>query len=357
MGQVEIFQLDRAGSVGVGHVLQDLIGPPGDFARFRIDDLFIMLYPLLAVTGFGLHLLRQRVLFFKQAIQEAVHAVNLPFPVGMSGYEGNQCVRVVPDSGQIILKLVVLRMLRGIAVDFLLKLILQSLVVAFGSENIFVFGRIGGDHQRLQSALQKRGAGGKAVDQHSQQQEQRAAQRISLLSTAKESLYPVKRSQHRVLPACCLRSVIGFSDSLLLPPAGEGIAGKRGFLLQRADVGLVQLVFSFFQLPVGLELVGTVGMFCKASCSFSGFLSMIGRLHTGIFLLYLADLAVNFRQRQAHDSGRRGGWGRLWLFLKVQAYLGLSGGFPISRPHFLFRTICPKFIQITCCFFCFCLER
>ena len=271
-----------------------------------------MLYPLLAVTGFRLHLLRQGVLFFKQTVQKSVYAVNLPFPVGMSRYEGNQCVRIMPDSGQIILKFIVLRMLRGIAVDFLLKLVFQSLVVAFGGENVFVFGGIGSDYQRLQSALQKRGTGGQSVDQQGQQQEQRAAQRISLLPTAKESLYPVKCSQHRVLPACCrLRSIIGFSDSLFLPPAGEGIAGKRSFLLQRADVGLVQLVFSFFQLPVGLELVGTVGMLCKASCSFSGFLSMMGRLHTGIFLLYLVDLAVKFRQRQAHDSGRRGRWCRL----------------------------------------------
>ena len=83
VGQVEIFQPDRAGSVGVGNIFQYLIGPPGDFTRFRIDDLFVMLYPLLAVTGFGFHLLRQRVLFFKQAIQEAVHAVNFPLSVGM----------------------------------------------------------------------------------------------------------------------------------------------------------------------------------------------------------------------------------------------------------------------------------
>ena len=267
----------------------------------------------------------------------------------------------MPDSGQIILKFIVLRMLRGIAVDFLLKLVFQSLVVAFGGENVFILGRIGSNYQRLQSTLQKRSAGGQSVDQHSQQQEQRAAQRISLLTTDEEELDPAQNSHHRVLGECsacrCLCSVVGFSNGLLLPPAGEGIAGKRSFLLQRTDVGLVQLLFSFFQLPVGLEPVGPVGMFCKARCLFSSFLPVMSRFYAGIFLLYLADLAVNFRQRQAHDSGRRGGWGRLWLFLKVQAYLGLSGGFPISRPHFLFRTICPKFIQITCCFFCFCLER
>ena len=232
VGQVEVFQLDRAGSVGVGYVLQDLIRPPRDFTCFRIDNLFVMLYPLLAVACFGLHLLGQGVLFFKQAIQEAVHAVNFPFSVGMSGYEGNQRVRIVPDSGQIILKFIVLRMFRRVAVNFLLQFIFQSLVIAFGSENVFVFGGIGSDHQRLQSALQKRGTGGQTVDQQSQQQEQRAAQRKSLLSAAKELLYPVKCSQHRILPACCrLRSVIGFSNGLLLPPAGEGIAGKRGFLL------------------------------------------------------------------------------------------------------------------------------
>ena len=225
----------------------------------------------------------------------------------------------MPDSGQIILKFIVLRMLRGIAVDFLLKLILQSLVIALGGENIFVFGRIGGDHQRLQSALQKRGTGGQPVDQQGQQQEQRAAQRISLLSTAKESLYPVKCSQHRVLPACCLRSVIGFSDSLFLPPAGEGIAGIGRFLLQRTEVGLVQLLLSFFQLPVGLELVRPVGMFCKACCLFSSFLPVMGRLYAGIFLLHFADLTVNFRQGQARRShGMKRGRG-LGLFFQMQA--------------------------------------
>ena len=170
----------------------------------------------------------------------------------------------------------------------------------------------------------------------------------------------MKRSQHRVLPACCrLRSVVGFSDSLLLPPAGEGIAGKRGFLLQRADVGLVQLVFSFFQLPVGLELVGTVGMLRKACCLFRSFLSMMGRFYAGIFLFHFADLTVDFRQGQVrYAHGMRRGR-RLRLLFQMQAQPGFSGGFVCGAGDgdgFLFRNICPIFFYPGVGFFYLCFR-
>ena len=49
---------------------------------------------------------------------------------------------------------------------------------SIGAEDVYKRQGIGSDYQRLQSALQKRGAGGQSVDQQGQQQEQCAAQHV-----------------------------------------------------------------------------------------------------------------------------------------------------------------------------------
>ena len=91
----------------------------------------------------------RHILLFKQPIHTAANVINLPFAVGVCGYQRNERVRVMPNIVQFILELVVLRMVGGIAVNGLLQFVFQPLVVSLRGEDIHVLGGVGGDDERL----------------------------------------------------------------------------------------------------------------------------------------------------------------------------------------------------------------
>ena len=192
---------------------------------------------------------------------------------------GNQLIGIVIDLRQIVDVFIIIRVIGFDAVDPGLQLLLQSMIILVGIENVLVRRGEGGRQNRMGSAAAHGSAGGKRsgngsgypTNQQNNQEHMGVLRRIA-----------ADPGDHRLRFLCGLfgifRSLAGIvypvSDLLccrilllnvpLLPPAGEGIgAGLGGLCLSRlidgADIGLVCCPFQLCRLVIFVELL-TVSM-------------------------------------------------------------------------------------------------
>mgnify|MGYP007082986320 CR=1 FL=1 len=96
-------------------------------------------------------------------------------------------------------------------------------------------------------------------------------------------------------------------DLLFLLPARQRVAGRRrvfidGFLEQRLDVGLFQLLLGLGGFALGFQLVAAVALPRQMHAGLHGFLGPVGALHAHVTVLGLADLLVELAR---HCVARR----------------------------------------------------
>lgn len=117
-------------------------------------------------------------------------------------------------------------------------------------------------------------------------------------------------------------------DSLFLPPAGDGIAGKLGILpqallIQGVDIGLFQLPLRRGRLPVGAQLVAVIPFPDQPPGGLCRLFRLVGSLHPHVVLLGLADLPVDSAQHGIGGGVPKGMGqlgGRLLFVLEAEAH-------------------------------------
>ena len=225
-------------------------------------------------------------------------------------------------------------------------------VVRLHRHQLRVIRRIGGAGHHRTDALRHHGAGGHGVEQHTDQQEDRASNQKALFVAHDKRARLLCLFLDRLgglaglLGCACgipgsLTGALGGSvfllDGLFLLPAGDGVAGKlgifpQGLLIQGVHIGLLQLLLGLGCLTVGLQFVAAVALPNQPCAGLSSLLGLVGALHAHIVLFGLPDFLVNFPQGGIgggipHRMGQLGG--RLLLVLQHQ----LGGHFTGLRVH------------------------
>ena len=259
---------------------------------------------------------------------------------------------VMPDHVEVVAVLVIPRMAAFDVVDLGLQRRFLGSVVRLHRHQLRVIRRIGGAGHHRTDALRHHGAGGHGVEQHTDQQEDRARNQKALFVAHDESpgllcLFLDRLGGLAGLLGCAcgvpgsLTGALGGSvflfDGLLLLPAGNGVAGKlgifpQGLLIQGVHIGLLQLLLGLGCLAVGLQFVAAVALPNQPCAGLSSLLGLVGAFHAHIVLFGLPDFLVNFPQGGIgggipHRMGQLGG--RLLLVLQHQ----LGGHFTGLRVH------------------------
>ena len=179
---------------------------------------------------------------------------------------------VMPDHIQVVAVLVIPRMAAFDVVDLGLQRRFLGSVVGLHRHQLRVIRRIGGAGHHRTDALCHHGAGGHGIEQHTDQQEDRARNQKALFVAHDECpgllclLFDRLGGLAGLLGCACgvpgsLTGALGGSvflfDGLLLLPAGNGVAGKlgifpQGLLIQGVYIGLLQLLLGLGCLAVGL---------------------------------------------------------------------------------------------------------
>lgn len=189
----------------------------------------------------------------------------------VGGEDGDQHIGVVADLVQVEVVLVIAGVQAGIVVQLVLERRLHPGVCGLGPQHILVPAGVGGTAQRGQPALQQNGTGGHAVEQQADAG-QKAEDDADALLVPNDEIGGVFGLLRRLFrgPGGVLhggggglaglhRGGVLLLNGPLLLPAGEGVAGKLGvvvevLLIQRVHVGLFQLPLRPCRLPVGPQL-------------------------------------------------------------------------------------------------------
>ena len=163
MGQVEVFQRHGADEILIRHLHLVLIVLGGDFSGFRVHTGARAGPGLGAVADFHLHGLGQGVLPVKQIGKEAPHLGERPFPLIVSGQQGDQHIGVVDDLVQVIVVFVITGMQRFVVVQLILQIRLQLRISCLRAQHILIPRGIGGGGQGGGGALKEHGTGGQGV--------------------------------------------------------------------------------------------------------------------------------------------------------------------------------------------------
>ena len=259
---------------------------------------------------------------------------------------------VMPDHIQVIAVLVIPRMAAFDVVDLGLQRRFFGSVVGLHRHQLRIIRRVGGAGHHGTDTLRHHGAGGHGVEQHTDQQEDRARNQKALFVVHDKRARLLCLFLDRLgglaglLGCACgipgsLTGALGGSvflfDGLFLLPAGDGVAGKlgifpQGLLIQGVHIGLLQLLLGLGRLAVGLQLVAAVAFPCKPNAGLGSLLGLVGALHAHIVLFGLPDFLVELPQSGIgggipHRMGQFGG--RLLLVLQHQ----LGGHFAGLRVH------------------------
>ena len=238
MGEVEVFQRDRADIPGVGNLHLVLVA-----LNIAVFVGVIAGARLGAVSGLRGDGFRKDVLLFKQQLQNAAHFVNRPFAALEGGDHGDEHIGIVFDLVQIKMVLVVV-VSAFVAIQIRPQFVLHGAVGGFRRQHIRVLQRVGRGNDTGYPALKQRGAGGDAG--HEQQYrggdaaydeeaffvpDKEAAGLFCILGGASCRLC---RDLGRLRGVLCTASrfcggVFLFNGTLLLP-AGVGIGSPAVFL-------------------------------------------------------------------------------------------------------------------------------
>ena len=204
-----------------------------------------------------------------------------------------------------------------VGVEILLQFRFHGAILRLCRQHIRVLTGVGGYVDAGGSALNQQGAGGHGAEDKDDYCRDAAHDKKALFVTGDElaGFLCVLRG----FPRRLCRGFGGFDripgafsgfgggvlplDSLLLLPAGVGIAGKLRVMVlcrfvQRTEVGAVCLGLGAVCAAVGLLLVGAVGVLGKAHGALRRLLHAVGALHTHIILLMLPNLPVDGGQRR-----------------------------------------------------------
>ena len=305
MGEVEILQRDGADVPGVGNLHSILVA-------LAVRPRFC------PIPCFGGHGLGEDVLLVKEHFQIPLHLVQGEHPLMEGGQDGQQHIGVMLDLIQV--KVILVVVVGGlVGVQVFLQLRLHLAVGGLGPGQVHVLRKIGGGHQAGSPAPEHGGAGlHQPHDEHEDQADaahnekgvfvlrHKPAQLLgddpaAFLRRGSGGLGCLSRSLGRAGP-CPMCGGILLLQPLLLPKAGDGIAGRKlgvlhdGLLPIEIRIGLHRRLLRFRHIPPGFQLVVCPRLVKAAAAIAHGLLDLplpqVAGLNTGILALHLAHLAV-----------------------------------------------------------------
>ena len=317
MGEIEVFQRDRADVVVIRHLIGVRMGVA---VRVRPCVGFC------AVVGFHHHIFGQNVLAVKEHLERTLHLIQRPFPLMQRRNHGNEYIGVMLDGVQIKVVLIVV-MGAFVGVEVVLKLGFHRAILRLRAQHIDILRWIGTGRDPGADAIHYHRAGGQAVEQKCQHQQNCGgngkaapvfphifARFLSLFSGFFRGLGGILcrlcRSLRRLI---VLGSGILLLNCLLLLPFGNGIAGGAVdlcFLLERVKIGSFQLFLCTDGSTIRLELMGAVGRLHQPPAALHGLLYLVRGLYAYIVILALPHLPVNLRENKV-GGGIPHGMGQL----------------------------------------------
>lgn len=214
-----------------------------------------------------------------------------------------------------------------VGVEVALKLCLHFAILRFRAQHIGVLRRIGTGRDPGADAIHYHRAGGQAVEQKCQHQQNcggngKAAPVFPHILARFFSLFSgFFRGPGGILCRLCrslrrlmvLGSGILLLNCLLLLPFGNGIAGGAVdlcFLLERVKIGSLQLFLCTDGSTIRLELMGAVGRLHQPPAALHGLLYLVRGLYAYIVILALPHLPMNLRENKV-GGGILHGMGQL----------------------------------------------
>ena len=163
MGQIEVFQLNRADVIGVRDLYLILIRDDLHSSGVGIGVNVVIRFNLSTITSFRYYCLCKDVLVIKESLDNVSDFTNRPLTAMQSGDRRNQYIGVMLDIVKIVVVLIVI-MGAFVGIKVVSQIILQCTILFFSCKNIIIRNWISGCTECGNAALYQNGTGRSHVE-------------------------------------------------------------------------------------------------------------------------------------------------------------------------------------------------